>query len=74
MQWDFTVIPYVLLLLKFFDIAVWSQRAEENFNWLASKALVVLALYCWVIAPLIRCGIGRLITSSRKLSGEISRL
>ena len=72
-EWDFTVIPYVLLLLKFFDLAVWSNRKSLNFNIWLSGMYVCLVIYCYIVFPVLKYLVGRTIGSSRKLSGEILR-
>lgn len=52
MEWDFTVIPFILYLYKFFSIAVWTNKLEsENQDWLMSKIYLSLLLFSCVLAP-----------------------
>ena len=65
MEWDFTVLPYILLLLKFFDLGMWSNRQYDNFNWWVTFGYIVLFIYCWLLAPLLRYIINKTITTRK---------
>ena len=53
MEWDFTVIPYVLLLLKFFDLGIWAHKQDSNYNMLLTIICMIIALYSWFFAPIL---------------------
>lgn len=53
MEWDFTVIPYALYLLKFLSTAIWSHKiTEDDFEWVVSAAYIILFFYSCIISPL----------------------
>jgi hypothetical protein len=53
MEWDFTVIPYVLLVLKFVELSIWANGQVAHFNWFLSVVYVGTAIYVWVFAPVL---------------------
>lgn len=53
-EWDFTVIPYVLLLLKFFNIIVWTNNKGEFFNELILQTYIVLGIIVCIISPFLK--------------------
>ena len=53
MQWDFTVIPYVLYLLKFFWTAVEANKLSAQLNWILTYTFVLLTGYVCIVAPLM---------------------
>jgi hypothetical protein len=54
MEWDFTVIPYVLLLMKFFDLTMWAHGLyDTSYNKILIIILTVLAIYTWILTPIM---------------------
>ena len=51
--WDFTVIPYVLFLLKFLDITLWALKKQYMMGKVLSYLYVGMVLYVYFLAKFI---------------------
>jgi Na+/H+-dicarboxylate symporter len=59
-KWDFTIIPYLLFVLKFLSIIVRTNNRHMYVNELILYIYAVLCLLAFIVAPLLNKLVRRL--------------